>query len=528
MSKRKRINHLHKIIWSCLIVICLAGLGLAINYCLKSKENDKNAPARALLAEEPSIKIVSPRNNSSFALENLEEINFQMSYSIAENHYKKIEFFHNQVEKIGEVELGDDSSLPFYFNWKDFETGTHRISAKATTEDGIEIFSNVVTINISKRPTVEVLNIENNKTYQTEETQLIKVNTFDPDGIISKTELTKWSSENPNQGNILAIKETEPFNFDLNIFEPGIHTFSIKAYDDLGVTSETQKFEIKIVEKDNSNESRTKKEEKILKILKPNHNQTFLLNEKVEIELYTNIEPEKISKINLINNGETIAELDKNSNSYLYELEQKKTGSHNLRGQIILTNGQVLYSDIIRISINEISESRLPQTGETIKNSGDPLKINIISPKSQEVFFNGGKVIVEIETTGSQADYDIFLYDGEEVIGEFINNKEYTWKNPSIGPHELLVKAYDNDQEIFQSESVDIEVVINEPIVPEQEIIEEEQNSSANSNFNRLTQLPMSEGITLLFILSLLILLAFVVLVVSLKYKKILHKWIKK
>ncbi|MBE0675153.1 MAG: T9SS type A sorting domain-containing protein, partial [Bacteroidales bacterium] len=185
--------------------------------------------------QPPFINISSPTKSESFiapATITIDVIAYDPDGSI-----KKIEFFQ------GTVKLGELTSAPYSYVWKDVQEGTYSITAAATDNQNLRIVSSAVTVVVEKSSTqinqlpVVGIKISNNKKPKKHDNIVIVAEANDPDGFVTKVEL--------KNGNVTIAEMTiAPYVYTLTDIDTGTYQFTAIATDNFGASSSSQTIEL--------------------------------------------------------------------------------------------------------------------------------------------------------------------------------------------------------------------------------------------------------------------------------------------
>jgi len=140
----------------------------------------------------------------------------------------KVEFFKGN-EKIGET-----SSSPYQFEWKEIVLGTWELHAKVTDAKGDTAISVIIPISVVSNisPQVNITSPQNNSIFADMATIPVTVNASDKDGSISKVE---YYIETVKIGESLVA----PFGFDWKNVASGNYSLKAVATDNEGLTTST-------------------------------------------------------------------------------------------------------------------------------------------------------------------------------------------------------------------------------------------------------------------------------------------------
>ena len=187
----------------------------------------------------PVISITSPTKSTSYTAP--VNITIDASASDPDGSVVKIEFFS------GTLKLGEITSNPYSFTWKNVIEGTYSITATATDNLNSKTVSAPVTVVVEKSassvnqlPIVNVKTQGNSKKYKKDDTIILEVDAFDPDGTISSVQL--------KSGDVtLAEMTTPPYIYTLTDVDTGRYEIIAIATDNLGASNRSSILELVVV-----------------------------------------------------------------------------------------------------------------------------------------------------------------------------------------------------------------------------------------------------------------------------------------
>lgn len=235
--------------------------------------------------QPPVVSISSPTKSTSFVTP--ATITIDANASDSDGSVTQVEFYS------GTSKLGEITTIPYSYTWKEVPAGTYSITAAATDNKGLRTVSAAVTVVVEKSatavnqlPTVSI-KIPNEKKPKKHDTVVIIAEASDPDGTISKVEL--------KNGNVkIAEMTTAPYVFSIQNVDTGTYLITATAIDNLGAVSMSEAIELKVEDYYNSD----------LITLYPNPNNGFFKIDIVE-EL-----PDKECWLSIINLTGTIVYQD--------------------------------------------------------------------------------------------------------------------------------------------------------------------------------------------------------------------------
>jgi len=201
--------------------------------------SNQNAPANI----PPQVSISSPTKSTAFVAP--ATVTIEANAADPDGTIVRVEFFN------GNIKLGEKTTSPYDFTWKDVPEGSYSITAIATDNWNARTVSGAVTVvveksttDINQLPVVSITspanNSNNKKKYKKDERITVTAEATDPDGSISKVEF--------KSGNItLAEVTSAPYSFTWEPSDTGTFVITAIAIDNLGASSATSKIELSIV-----------------------------------------------------------------------------------------------------------------------------------------------------------------------------------------------------------------------------------------------------------------------------------------
>jgi len=187
--------------------------------------------------QPPIVNISSPTKSTSFVAP--ATITIEAVASDPDGPVSKVEFYQ------GAVKLGELTSAPYSYTWKEVPEGTYSITAAATDSQGLRTVSASVTVIVEKsstqvnqRPIVGIT-ISNRKKPKKHDNIVIVAEASDPDGTIAKVELKNGEA-------IIAEMTTAPYEFTLRDVDTGTYHFTAIATDNLGATTTSETLDLRI------------------------------------------------------------------------------------------------------------------------------------------------------------------------------------------------------------------------------------------------------------------------------------------
>ena len=190
--------------------------------------------------QPPVVNISSPTKNNAFYAP--ATITIDANASDPDGTVTRVEFYN------GQTKLGEATSAPYAFTWKNVPEGTYLISAAATDNKNARTVSTSVTIVVEKAapivnqlPVVTIKNPNKGKKFKKSEPIILEAEASDPDGTISKIEF--------KSGDIILAELTEaPYIFNWQNADTGNYVITAIATDNLGAVSQSTEVDFTVIE----------------------------------------------------------------------------------------------------------------------------------------------------------------------------------------------------------------------------------------------------------------------------------------
>jgi len=184
-----------------------------------------DTPEPAPVNSPPLINISSPTKSASFF--DPATITIDASTSDPDGTVTKVEFY-NGITKLGEI-----TSAPWSYTWKEVKEGTYSITAAATDNSGSRTVSSAVTIVVEKAapavnlaPSVAIASPLNNVSFEAPASISLTVNASDADGSVARVEYLAGGVK-------IGESFMPPFTFTFQCDTAGIFEITAVAWDNL-------------------------------------------------------------------------------------------------------------------------------------------------------------------------------------------------------------------------------------------------------------------------------------------------------
>jgi len=190
----------------------------------------------------PEVSISSPTKSTSFI--SPATVTIEATASDPDGTIIKVEFFN------GNTKLGEKTTMPYDFTWKDVPEGSYSVTAAAIDNGNMRTVSGAVTVVVEKsltavnqQPVVSIIYPANNGNDKTKikknDKIIIAAEASDPDGSISMVEFKNGSVT-------LAEVTSAPYSFTWEPSDTGTFVITAIATDNLGATSASSGLELTV------------------------------------------------------------------------------------------------------------------------------------------------------------------------------------------------------------------------------------------------------------------------------------------
>jgi len=187
----------------------------------------------------PVIEISSPTKSTAFIAP--ATITIDASASDPDGEITRVEFYN------GTIKLGERTTGPWSFTWKEVPAGTYTITAAATDNSNSRVVSQPVTVVVEKAaavvnqlPTVVISSVVDNDYYQAPATITLSASATDPDGSVIMVEYFNGTEK-------IGESTTPPFSFSFECDSAATFEITAVASDNLFATSTSAPVTISVV-----------------------------------------------------------------------------------------------------------------------------------------------------------------------------------------------------------------------------------------------------------------------------------------
>jgi len=199
--------------------------GQAASFSAQTVTNNRTAPVNL----PPAINIASPTKSTAFIAP--ATVTIDASASDSDGTVAKVEFFS------GTAKLGERTTAPWSFSWKDVSEGTYSITAAATDNSGSRTVSSPVTVIVEKAtpainqaPSIAINTPQHSDSFEAPATIIFTATASDPDGSVTRVEYYLGD---------LVLGESFLHPFPVSFQSDTAGTFQIRAiaYDNLNAST---------------------------------------------------------------------------------------------------------------------------------------------------------------------------------------------------------------------------------------------------------------------------------------------------
>lgn len=208
--------------------------GQAESFPAKTVTNNLAAPVNS----PPLISISSPTKSTAFIAP--ATVTIEASASDPDGKVVRVEFYN------GTTKLGERTSEPWSFTWKEVAEGTYSIKAIATDNSNAQTSSDPVIVVVEKSapavnqtPSVTISSPGNNEVFESPARISIMANAYDPDGTIDKVEYYIGQKK-------IGESLDHPYTIIFESDSAGTYEITAKAYDNLNAASVSEPVQFSI------------------------------------------------------------------------------------------------------------------------------------------------------------------------------------------------------------------------------------------------------------------------------------------
>lgn len=199
--------------------------GQAESFSARTVTNNRTAPVNL----PPSVNISSPTKSTAFIAP--ATITIDASASDSDGTVVKVEFYN------GTVKLGERTTTPWSFTWKEVSEGTYSITAAATDNSGSRTVSSSVNVVVEKAaptvnqaPSIAITTPLHSDSFEAPTTITLTAAASDPDGLVTRVEYYMDDV-------VLGESFLHPFPVSFQSDTAGTFQFRAVAYDNMNAST---------------------------------------------------------------------------------------------------------------------------------------------------------------------------------------------------------------------------------------------------------------------------------------------------
>ena len=188
--------------------------------------------------QAPQVSISSPTKSTAFIAP--ATITIDANATDSDGTVTRVEFFN------GTIKLGERTSAPWSFTWKEVPEGTYHITAAATDNSNARTVSDPVTVEVEKStaainqiPTVSISSPGNNQIFNLPSSISITAIADDPDGTIARVDYYLADEK-------IGESTSPPFKINYEFDSAGTYEITAMAFDNLYASATSEPVRITI------------------------------------------------------------------------------------------------------------------------------------------------------------------------------------------------------------------------------------------------------------------------------------------
>lgn len=381
-------------------------------YNLKAKATDNvsasttsttvNISVDAPANSAPVVTLTAPVNNATFTSGS--SINISANASDPGGAVQKVEFYS------GATKLGEDTSGPYAFEWKNIPAGDHTLSAKVTDSQGAVTTSSQVKIKVTPpntAPAVAITAPSNNASFTSGSSINITASATDAQDATIKVEFYHGTTK-------IGEDLSSPYSFEWKNTAAGSYSLTAKATDSQGATTTSSPIPIKV---SNPNDI------PMVNITAPANNTVFTTGVSVTIRANAS-DNNGIKKVEFFQGTNKLGE--DNSSPYSFAWGNVPAGDYKITAKAIDNQSAISVSQVINIKVKV--------NAPTYTHS-----ISITAPANNATFTTGESVTI---TAAAESSTKVEFFNGSVKLGEDLTSPySFVWNDIPAGTYTLTAKA---------------------------------------------------------------------------------------
>jgi hypothetical protein len=375
----------------------------------------------------PIITLTSPTSGSNFTAP--ATIAFTADALDPDGSIVTVEFFNDSTK------IGEDSTAPYSFSWKDVNAGNYKITAKATDNGGLNTVSQSIDITVSTAmaniaPAVKLTSPSAGSNYTSPATIALTADALDPDGSIVAVEFFYGSTK-------IGEDSTAPYSFSWKDVNAGNYTITAKATDNGGLNVKSQAVHIKV--RNGSNIAPT------VKITSPSAGSNYRAPATIIFTSDASDADGSIVTVEFFSGSTKIGE--DSTTPYSFSWKDVTTGNYTITAKATDNGG-----------LNTVSQSIDITVSTAIANVAPAVKLT--SPSAGSNYTSPATIALTVDAWDADGSIvNVEFFNGSTKIGEDSTAPySFSWKDVNTGNYMITAKANDNGGLSATSQSIDITV----------------------------------------------------------------------
>jgi hypothetical protein len=279
-------------------------------------------------AVPPVVAITSPANGSNLIAGST--LSITANASEVNGTITQVQFYN------GSTLLGTDTTSPYNFTWNNVPAGSYTLSVKATDANGVSTTSGTLTVTVTApTPVVAITSPANASSLTAGSNLSITASASETNGTIAQVQFYNGST-------LLGTDTTSPYNFTWNNVPAGSYTLTAKAMDANGVSVTSSTVTVAVLTVAPSLP--------VITISSPTNQTTVLPGSVVPIIVNASENNGIIAQVQIYNGSTLLYTTNSNSIDYTW-VENLLPGSYNLTAQAIDSNGVVVTSAPVTVTV---------------------------------------------------------------------------------------------------------------------------------------------------------------------------------
>lgn len=197
-----------------------------------SKEATTNRPQLVLTPDTaPGASLSAPAANTGFVAP--ASIALAATVADTDGSIAQVEFLQ------GTTVIGTLTAAPYTFNWSNVPAGRYSLSVRATDNSGVSTTSAAVPVIVDAPPTVSISAPADQSIFRAPASFTLSANAIDGDGSIAKVEIYQ-------NGTLRQTLTSAPYSINVSAAAPGSYSFFAKAFDDVGISTQSAPISITV------------------------------------------------------------------------------------------------------------------------------------------------------------------------------------------------------------------------------------------------------------------------------------------